>query len=265
MKIPSPDDPNIPMEDVIDIIPKFHLIYPKLQKQLTTAIVNLSKFYGRRNEEGLECNCDQGWEDDSPPCPKHTPYQYKMDNQNIFRENIDVITNQLARIDPLVIENYTQLYNLENLTKEQQQEPVPVIPAEGTTVNVNPPQKKESKFKGILDKFRGNKGDSESPYRRFLPNILNKELIKQDWYDILDFHRYMILYAEAKFLNYSGLHSYLLVENTEFERRVNRLITSVSEGMGLILREEKRDAREIISSTAKMTEKHRGDFPQPSP
>jgi len=247
MKLGSIDEPTINIEDILDVIPRGHIIFKKVEQEFRDEIQTLAEWYELTTE-----NREQ------------IPYQYKPENQGTFIKSTNIITKLLSHIDPVIMEKYKELYLLEKQTPESQSEtpvpmPMPMGMSEGgTNININPEKQKETGIKSFFGIKSKKETDMQSPYRVSLEPIKAKEKILEDWYDLIDFHSYGLIWT--KFNTHTGMEHYLDIEKTEFKRRVNRLVTSVNEGINLALRREKLDAVAIVTATSKLEERHRNDF-----
>ena len=242
MKLGSVDEPNINIEDILDVIPRGHIIFKKVEQEFRDEIVKLAEWYDRVDRK------------------EKIPYQYLPKNQPLFIKSTNMITKLLSHIDPVIMEKYKELYMLEKQTPESRSEMPTPVSTEGTNININPEKQKDDE--GGIKSFFGIKSkketDMQSPYRVSLEPIKAKEKILEDWYDLVDFHSYGMIWT--KFNTHTGMEHYLDIEKTEFKRRVNRLVTSVNEGINLALRREKLDAVAIVTATSKLEERHRNDF-----
>ncbi len=249
----SLDSPKINIEDILDIVPRGHIIFKKIEEEFRNEIIKLSEWYSMLNDP-KDKTIDQ-----------KIPYQYQRKNQSQFQRSTNIITKLLSHIDPVIMEKYKDLYLLEKGTPEQASE-MPVPTQEGTNININQEKPKEQGgIKSIFGIKSKKETDPQSPYRVSLEPIKAKEKILEDWYDLVDHHHYGMLWVN--FNSEQGMYDYLQVEVTEFKRRVNRLITAVNEGINLALRNEKADAVAIVTATSKIEERHRDDFNpnQPNP
>ena len=238
----SPDDPKVNIEDILDVVPRGHIIFKKVEEEFRGEIIKLTEWYSRVNDPN-DKDIDQ-----------NIPYQYQKKNQTQWITSTNIITKLLSHIDPVIMEKYKELYLLEKGTPEQASE-IPVPITEGTSITVGEEQKKEGGLKSIFGMKSKRETDLQSPYRVSLEPIKAKEQILEDWYDLVDYHSYGLIWV--KFNSIEGMEHYLDIEVTEFKRRVQRLVTAVNEGINLALRKEKEDAVAIITTTRELEERHR--------
>jgi len=179
----SPDDPKINIEEILDIVPRGHIIFKKIEEEFRAEIIKLTEWYSKVNDPN------------DKTINQDIPYQYQKKNQSQFTASTNIITKLLSHIDPVIMEKFKELYLLEKGTPEQASE-IPVPITEGTSITVGEEQKKEGGLKSLFGMKSKRETDLQSPYRVSLDPIKRKENILEDWYDWVDFHSYGLIWVQ---------------------------------------------------------------------
>ncbi len=192
------------------------------------------------------------------PVDEKIPYQYQLENQTIFESNQIIISSALDKVDTVLNDLKTKMYQLEKNQHQvmMQNSPEP-IPVQSPT-----PESKERK--SIFPSLRTPKPiplNPNDPYQSSLEQQRKTIKLVDDWNLFVEWQTLGVEYWED--FSRIAYDEYLSIHRTMFRSDIEpNLMRIYSQGLNLVLMQEKILATQYGSSMMKEIFSTRNDFPQ---
>lgn len=193
----------------------------------------------------------------STPADEKIPYQYKLENQSLFEVNQVIISSALDKVDTVLNDLKTKMYQLEKNQRQimmpNMSEPVPVQ---------SPSEPKEKK--SVFPSFRTPKPIPPNPNDPFQSSLeQQRKTLKliDDWNLFVEWQSEGVEYWED--FSRIAYDDYLSTHRTMFRKDVEpNLMRIYSQGLNLVLMQEKVLATQYGGAMMKEIYTTRNDFPQ---
>lgn len=237
--------------DLQDVIVDGHLNLRKVEQKLEKSIVEIEAFYSKHDPNEVT---------------KGQPYQYQLEHQAEWNKLWIPVNRALAAVDELIMEKYKILFGME-IQKNQQAQPVQTGQLGSSITQIIGEQKKEQKPGFRWPWSKPKEMPTLTPFKMSTEDILQKKRIKELFYDLIVFHKFMVEYGKPmvfpddiklkmNWMPFEGLANYITVESNEFTVRIQAVITVISEGHEIIRRREQGYAVTVETAAAQLKEKH---------
>lgn len=182
------------------------------------------------------------------------PYQYKMENQNIFEQNQLIVSSALDKVDPVLFDMKIKLWQLE---KNQQSIIVPNMPE---PIPVGSPERPEERSR--LPSFRKPKPITLNPNDPFQSSLkTQRDILKliDDWDLVVEWQSEGVEYDED--FDRIAFDNYLSNHRVMFRKEIQaHLMRVYSQGVQLIMTKEKELATVYGGKMMQEIHQTRNDF-----